>query len=115
MRLNILYTLSAHPLPYQSYINMLIAILSPVLFGMDMVNLIKFRFTKTYYSNKIKDIGYMEQTETKMNETIVEGHKFRRPIEFGSKNWERFTGWAMTDRPFKRATPIIISKMQKEN
>ena len=55
----------------------------------------------------------MEQAE--INKAIVEGRKFRLLIDTEPKNWTRFTGWTVTDRPFKKATPIIKNKKTKEN
>lgn len=50
----------------------------------------------------------------KINETIIDGRKFRRLIDKETNTWERFSGWCVIDRPFKRAVPINNTKTQKE-
>lgn len=52
--------------------------------------------------------------EIKINESIIEGRKFRRLVDRESNLWARISGWIVTDRPFKKATPLNINKIQKE-
>lgn len=52
--------------------------------------------------------------ETKINESIIEGRKFRRLVGRETNTCERISGWIATDRPFKKANPLNINKIQKE-
>lgn len=38
----------------------------------------------------------MKQTETKINETIVTGRRFRKLVDPETKNWTRISGWVKT-------------------
>lgn len=40
------------------------------------------------------------------NKTIAEGRKFRRLINKENNTWGRFSGWCVTDKPFKKAVTI---------
>lgn len=54
----------------------------------------------------------MKQTESRIiKETVVTGRKFRQLDNSETKNWDRICLTPfITDRPFKKAIPINISK-----
>lgn len=52
----------------------------------------------------------MDQNKTEVVEKVITGRKFRRLIDKDSNTWDRFCGWAVTDRPFRKGTPITINK-----
>ena len=51
--------------------------------------------------------------ENKINETIVEGRKFRRLINKEANTLERFSGWYVTDRPFECGILMDVRKIMK--
>lgn len=55
----------------------------------------------------------MEQTKTKISETIVTGRKFRRLVDNEAKNWDRFCGWNKPVMPFKHATPMSSKEIHE--